>query len=528
MRTQNIKKSLTILFLICYSTVFSQINDGFYHHFFTINPVWGGDTAAFYINKTTQLQTKTCKIAQTVALSAPNNLALDVQWEFYIHLNFNPSPRNQVRIYLIADNQDLKFPLNGYFLQLGENGSEDSFDLFLQRGTKNKKIIDGPAKIRAHSDQFIARVLVKRNATGLWELKTDYTGGRNFISEGTTHDATLLTTTWVGIHCKYTPSHSNGFIFSDFKVSPLNINENSSENQINETVINDVLANDSSAITPNDILISEILFNPHKLGADFVEIYNNSNRVLNLQELSLATMSNAKLNKLYPISDKPLLFHPKEYLALTTQPQTIQLEYHIANSNTLFKTDALPALNNIAGTVVLLSQGNTIDQLDYAETMHAKFIKNRKGVSLERSSLTQPTNQPGNFRSSASRAGFATPGYANSQTVEGSDGKTGFSLESKTFSPNEDGFEDVLQIRYKLEKADTLTTIRIYNDQGLLIKTLVSNETLATQGTLHWDGLNDRNELAKAGIYIIHSEQTDIHGDTKKERMYCALVHPLN
>ncbi|MFA6947157.1 MAG: lamin tail domain-containing protein, partial [Pedobacter sp.] len=44
----------------------------------------------------------------------------------------------------------------------------------------------------------------------------------------------------------------------------------------------------SKKIEKNDILITEILFNPRPEGADFVEIYNNSSQSLDLKDLSIA------------------------------------------------------------------------------------------------------------------------------------------------------------------------------------------------------------------------------------------------
>ncbi|WP_316794918.1 lamin tail domain-containing protein [Pedobacter agri] len=52
--------------------------------------------------------------------------------------------------------------------------------------------------------------------------------------------------------------------------------------------VNFVAVNKNCIINAGDILISEILFNPRTGGADFVEIYNNSNHEIDLKELQLA------------------------------------------------------------------------------------------------------------------------------------------------------------------------------------------------------------------------------------------------
>src|SRR5690606_17192457 len=140
-------------------TLFSQVNDNFNTGVF---PEWKGDNAAFFVNAAQQLQTKTTDAAQTVSLAVPNQLALNAQWEFYIQLDFDPSTQNQVHMYLISDSEDLKSPLNGYFIQIGESGNTDSYDLYRQSGTTITRIIDGPSKIRTETG-IKTRIRVSRD-----------------------------------------------------------------------------------------------------------------------------------------------------------------------------------------------------------------------------------------------------------------------------------------------------------------------------------------------------------------------------
>jgi hypothetical protein len=87
----------------------------------------------------------------------------------------------------------------------------------------------------------------------------------------------------------------------------------------------------------------------------------------------------------------------------------------------------LPVFNDDAGIAVLISSGKQIDQLSYNEKMHFALVKNKEGVSLERSKLHKPTSEAGNLRSATSASGGATPGYQNSQqsdVVETNEDKT--------------------------------------------------------------------------------------------------------
>lgn len=279
-------------------------------------------------------------------------------------------------------------------------------------------------------------------------------------------------------------------------------------------------------IRKNDILVNEILFNPRPNGVDFVEIYNNTDHTLDLEDLRIATVAKDTLSSIKTLSDKPSLLLAGAYSVLTTNPTNIKEEYTTENSNAFLKIASMPSFNDDAGTVILLTNKTQIDRFDYSNKMHFKLIKDAEGVSLERSSFKNTANEPGNFRSAASTSGFATPGYKNSQFLEmGNDDE--FSLASKTLSPDNDGFEDVLQINYKLIQPGMVANLTIYNDQGILIKKLIRSQTLSSEGTFIWDGFNETAQKAQTGIYIVYAEIFDAGGTVKKFRKTFGLAVKL-
>ena len=217
------RKTLLFLMLFCAKLTFAQLNDNFADGDFTNNPTWSGSTSLFSINANKQLQTVTSATGQTVYLSTANQYALNTVWEFYVQMNFDPSSSNMTRIYLISNRQDLTATdISGYYIQIGESGSTDSYDLFkITNGGTPVKIIDGPAKNRTDANVLQAKVKVTRDGNGKWELYTDITGGTNYALEGTVTDLTHITTSWFGVSCIYTATRSNGFIFDDFKITEL-------------------------------------------------------------------------------------------------------------------------------------------------------------------------------------------------------------------------------------------------------------------------------------------------------------------
>jgi hypothetical protein len=215
------RKTLLFLMLLSVKLTFGQVSDDFTDGNFSVNPSWTGQSSSFFINGSKQLQSSLSSVSQSVSLSTPNLLALNVKWEFLLQLNFDPSASNQAKIYLIADAADLNGPINGYFLQVGEAGSADSYDLYRQTGVSAVKIIDGLPKTRISAASLLARIRITRSDLGKWELYTDITGGNNFSLEGTAIDLNHAYTDWFGINCNYTATRSDGFIFDDFTVAAL-------------------------------------------------------------------------------------------------------------------------------------------------------------------------------------------------------------------------------------------------------------------------------------------------------------------
>ncbi len=204
--------------LLSVKLTFGQLHEDFADGDFTHQPPWQGDVSFFYINSQKQLQTSLSSVAQTVMLATNQSLAMNVTWEFELRLNFDPSTSNLARIYLISDQPVLTGALNGYFIQIGETGTADSYDLYRQTGTQITRIIDGPSKMRMNANVLTARIKVNRSELGAWELWTAADGVEEWTLEGETVDATHRSSLWFGVYCRYTNTRSNGFIFNRFEV----------------------------------------------------------------------------------------------------------------------------------------------------------------------------------------------------------------------------------------------------------------------------------------------------------------------
>ena len=280
-------------------------------------------------------------------------------------------------------------------------------------------------------------------------------------------------------------------------------------------------------IEKGDILISEVLFNPKPGGVDFVEVFNHSNQRLNLKELQIATINAAgAISNITPVSTKNILISPSNYWVLSTDAAKVKLNYFAQNPENFVELKSMPAYNNDKGSVVVLSNNVVIDRFDYVPKIHHPLIQNEDGISLERVSFDVAANEPGNFKSAAATVGFATPTYKNSQELSGDENYV--RVLSKTFSPDGDNFEDLMMVEYQVAANESLATVNIYTDKGRLIKKLLKNQTIGTNGTLTWDGLDDNGLKAAIGIYVVLFDAFDLKGNTKRYKNTCVLAGKLN
>jgi flagellar hook assembly protein FlgD len=136
-------------------------------------------------------------------------------------------------------------------------------------------------------------------------------------------------------------------------------------------------------------------------------------------------------------------------------------------------------------------------------------------VALERISPLRPASDVTNWHSAAQSAGFGTPAMQNSQynTVVPSKGKLGVAPE--IFSPDNDGFDDVVTLSLDAIAPGYTANIQVYDANGRPIRHLAKNLLLGTSNYISWDGLTDDRLKAPLGIYIIVAELFDLNGQAE-------------
>ena len=268
-----------------------------------------------------------------------------------------------------------------------------------------------------------------------------------------------------------------------------------------------------------DMVINEILFNPRPTGVDFVEIVNTSLKFINLKKCYIANVEEGLPKNIKTLTQDDFLLQPGAYLVLTEDLNVLKAEYPLLHAENVLVVDDLPGFNDDNGSVAILDDHyNIIDYFLYADDLHSVFINDEEGVSLERIALNRPTNEAQNWKSAGSLVGFATPGYRNSNGKEDVTlSEESIRIEPEVFMPVM-GQPDFAQIYYKFDQGGYVGNIKIFDEQGHLIKRIINNEVLGTEGTLRWDGDRDDGNKARTGYYMVWFQVFDATGNVKTFR----------
>ncbi len=281
------------------------------------------------------------------------------------------------------------------------------------------------------------------------------------------------------------------------------------------------------SIFPGDLVINEILANPATDGEKFIEIFNRSEKALNLQELALGLFDSIHglATDLKPISESGFVSFPGDFSVLTKGPGDILKRYYCPNPDAFVQMTALPSIDRDKGTIVLARENNgtLIDRVYYSSVMYSDLLTTTDGVSLERLNPSLPSGDFTNWHSSSENCGFATPGYRNSEFLRMDPGVDVVSLLPSVFTPDDDGRDDVLMVGFNLDDPGYLVNITIFDSWGNRIRCLTKNRLLSTEDGIIWDGRDDKNQKSPIGIYIFYIELLKPEGKTRQLKKTCVL-----
>ncbi len=494
--------------------VYEDFSDGN----FTENPIWNGTTENFIVNSDSVLQLNISE-ADTSYLSTNSTAIKNAEWYADIQINYNPSSSNYSLFVLTASNLDL-LTSTGYFVKVGNTADEIS--LYRNDSTKQVEIIDG-LDDRVDMKPVNVSIKVTCDSTGLWSLYSKLSTETDYILEGTVVDKTYMTSAYAGVLCKNSSTQGQSYFFDNIRIKGEKYDFIPSGSNISDTI------SKLETVEQGDLVINEILFNTSDVTEEFLEIYNKSEKLLSLSNLGYTTRrTDGTLNSVKKLPENAVI-EPHAYLALCETPSVDSLYYGSIDGSKFTAMSSWQSMNNDGATIVICthSKDTIFDELTYSPDWHHVLIKNEKDVSLERINPDLPTQSADSWHSASSDAFYATPGYENSQyrdLSEVQESSKSFWLENESFTPNNDGNNDVLLLKYKLPESGWMANITIFDVSGQIISRLYKSYLLAADGTLVWDGKADRGKLANIGIYVLYVELHNADkGEVKQYKIPCVL-----
>lgn len=278
---------------------------------------------------------------------------------------------------------------------------------------------------------------------------------------------------------------------------------------------------------PGEITFNELLFNPLPGDADYIEIVNVSGKIVDASGISVSSKNPAtgKVSAPVAVSDVNRCILPGGYYAFTSDRSAIISRYFSSRPDRIFPAGRMPSMPDDEGILLLFNRSlECLDEVSYNESQHNVFIKGKEGIAIEKINPNALSSYNGNWHSASEASGWGTPGKENSILSDAKTSGKPVSLSSTRISPDNDGFEDILVIRFNPEGVGNVTNVTIYDETGLPVKKVAINFFIGGGGELFWDGTADDGSLMPQGLYVVFVTLLNDRGRSQSWKMGCALL----
>lgn len=282
----------------------------------------------------------------------------------------------------------------------------------------------------------------------------------------------------------------------------------------------------AQSVIYNDVVINEVLFNPETEGFDYVELYNRSDKPVQVRELLLANRNVTNdIASIKIITTESLLLQPDSFIVITVNAKWLKQMYYVPVRAKVLQVSSLPSFPDDEGSVVLIRANDTqvVDELAYNHNWHFQTISEKAGIALERIYYDYATQNRNNWTSASSASGYGTPGYENSQSRTENISGTRLSILPRIISPDNNGTDDLAQISINIDEAGWVANALVFDASGRRVRYLLRNEVLGTKNIFSWDGSDDRSRKLPIGIYILLTQLIDLNGRVEKYK-HCIVL----
>ncbi|MBK7104621.1 MAG: lamin tail domain-containing protein [Ignavibacteriae bacterium] len=249
----------------------------------------------------------------------------------------------------------------------------------------------------------------------------------------------------------------------------------------------------------SDLIITEIMFDPNENNSEYIEIFNTTESPIELGGWKIKVDEN-----LFSLSDYSFILNENNYFVISSDSSIVKNYSWLHEfENLKIKNISSFGLTNTGKKIYLIDNRNVIiDSIYYSETWHNSAFENVKNISLELINVELDRAKSINWSSSVSSFG-GTPGKQNSIFINKEISKSKLNISPNPFSPDNDGYEDFTIISYNLSEPISQIRLRIYDSKGRLVRNLENNLSVGSSGEIIFDGLDEKKNQLKIGIYIV-------------------------
>jgi hypothetical protein len=276
------------------------------------------------------------------------------------------------------------------------------------------------------------------------------------------------------------------------------------------------------------LLVNEIMAEPGSGRSEYAELVNTSAYDVDVKGWSLTDLTGSAGRSV--ISAVSRRIHPGEYLVVAADSSLFRQFPGLAGVDSrlvvIFPGGHL-SLNNDGDAVVIKDVDEvTIDSVLYSSSWHNPDLASHVGRSLERISPTVASGDGYNWGTCVDASG-GTPCRRNSLSVSSSPARARLSFAPNPFSPDGDGYDDVIVIHYEMPLQTSIVNVKIFDIQGRLIRRLASNEPGGPAGDIVWDGRDESGTVARIGVYIALLEAANGRGGLESAKGVLVLARKL-